>query len=496
MSLDVNALLKYGDPQFLALLGEGIPGLADEWRKIVAHIAADADAGLVTSAPDAVVNASTTLLQAYENYGQAAASPGSDALQAATTLTATNHTSNGAGQMLAGIVGSGLDAGADALRDFAQPIVKDAATHLAGSLLSGASAVIAGVAGAAAATGVGAVIGIGAALAAGIFSKVFGDPPPPPYQIGSCGLYDKPDLVVRYTWMWGDGPPVPNRGVVDGGPTNPAWRRFPDPRSKTDSAWFAKQFPKKNPIAGVTGGQEFGPTQHSWWWRGNDNSIPRSDKRGDQWYGCFSFPGDGGKRPIDQACYDNGVTGADDGLEVSVYRQLEVELAAPVIAGIPASQRKQFRALQQAFFASWKQNRAYAFNGLKMQPDWKVAEHVFTVWNAAHAPQGARLVVAPSEASLVGPLDPTPKGACPSYLAFLLRHYFGHFSAFQLDGSARAVLNLAPVPDHGLPMPKLAPIKAAPPKTAPAAVKRGAVPAIIATAAGVAALGAATRRGK
>jgi hypothetical protein len=43
-----------------------------------------------------------------------------------------------------------------------------------------------------------------------------------------------------------------------------------------------------------------------------------------------------------------------------------------------------FHDFHLAFLSAWKANKEFAFNGLKVQPDWQVLLHVANLWNRAH----------------------------------------------------------------------------------------------------------------
>lgn len=434
--IDISTYLDIGYPEFQSLLREGLPGLKDEWGKIVANIVADNHAGLNSDIDGALTKASKTFFDSYTGY----ASNDGNQLAASAAITTTNHTASGAGQMLAGLIGKGLDASADLITQKATPIVTHALDHMAGSFLSTLTSVVGTTSTALTATGVGAAVGIGASLLAGAFSSILGGPPPPPFSVGSCGLNTKPDIVCKYCWMYGD-PNLGNHGITDGGPNNPYWRRFPNP--KLDSVWY-KQLQSSQIPKGVY------TFNHSWpWsWQWSGNKI----KHLDTWYACYTLPGDFGKRHIDQAIYDNGHEGDDQGFEVSIMRQLEFELNASAILGVDILNRKLYKALQQAFFASWKRNREYAFNGLKMQPDWKVLEHVLSVWNGAHAPNKTRLRISPMDNEsdqfygMVTPQTTKQPAIMYSYLSFLLKHYGNSFTNIQLNDDGSFDLNTGDIP--------------------------------------------------
>src|SRR5579872_843872 len=224
-------LAQYGVPEFLALVEQDPSGLGAEWTHIVAHIQTDANSGLIP--PNDVIKhvqgASLAFLNSLQQFASAVASGDTDkAVEASANLVSTNFTSSGASQVIDGLIQAGIGAGAQA----ATPLAQDAVKQMTGSFLSQA---LGTVAGGLAASGVGAAVGAGISLLSGVFSGLFGSPPEPQYHVGSCGLQDKPDIVVGYTWMYGDkriGSPI-----VEGGPGNPNWRKFPN--EKADKQWFA-----------------------------------------------------------------------------------------------------------------------------------------------------------------------------------------------------------------------------------------------------------------
>jgi hypothetical protein len=481
--IDVASLAKNGIPELLSLVSQDPSGLGVQWQNLVSHVAADAASGLIAQ-KDVVGTVQQASIQLYASLQQFATATGSgdesQAIEASINLVSTNFTSSGAGQVISGLAQLGIAEGAKA----ATPLVQDAAKQFTGSLLTNALGVVGG---GLAATGVGAAVGLGVSLLAGVFSSLFGQPPPPPYQIGQCGLNSKPDMVIRYTWMWGDssiGSPV-----VEGGPGNPNWRSFPEPALPPvkgdsvavytqkmlaiaeasigvgDGAWYK---PAVRPSAsGPFNTPAQGPTVVPFQWDGSK----RTPSHLDTWYGCFVFgsgshfpttiplptgasasvPGDDtDKRPIDLAMYDNGSDGnGTDSAEQTVYEALArengMEGFLPLPAGIGSltgATLTPFRQFQAAFFKAWKQNREFSFNGLKQQPDWKVLEHTIQMWNRAHAPT-PQLKLSPSSAALPWPGD-IPIPLTPTYEAWLLNRYNDKFT-IPLGNDGSVMLNLGPV---------------------------------------------------
>jgi hypothetical protein len=447
----------------------------DQWQNLATHIAADVKAGFVpaAAAADRAINASQALYDAITNWDKTAEpNSGVDAVAAAANLVAVGFTSSGASQLIAGLAIKGIvavtDPAIDAAKSMVTPIVQNAAKQLTGSFLSQA---VSGLAAGAMASGVGAAIGAGISIISSVMQSLFAPPPLPPYQVGGCGIWNQPDIVVKYTWMWGDSREA--SPIVGGGPNNPGWRTFPDP--KTAPGWFDVITPQQ--IQKVMGGNAgffneavyVGPTQYKWQYKA---PIPTDLGHSDTWYGCFTMPGDVGKRPIDQAMYDNGIGTDANGnpiktQEVSVFHQLEAEMAALYIPGIDPRQIVQFKHFQSLFFLLWKQNREFALNGLGAQPDWKVLVHAVTVWNNGHAADSL-LKVSPTTGNLISPQD-VPFVSC-SYVQWLLREYGTQIGAsLVLDGdfsfdlhTGNMIVSHPALPPAGAP--HLIPIKMAPPE--------------------------------
>ncbi len=414
ISFTLEDLIQKGTPEFLSLVQQDPNGLGVEWAHVVSQILADAQAGLVqpTKVVTRVQAASITFLQSLQSFASAVGQGDADkSLEAAADLVATGFTSSGASQVINGLIQAGISAGAAAATG---PAV-EASQKFAGSLLSG---IVGDAAGGLMASGVGAAVGAGISLLAGVFEGVFGNPPPPPFSIGTCGLYKKPDIVVRYVWMWGDGSIA--TPVVGGGPGNPNWRKFPSPNIKADAGWFVRQQPQA--LQGAMQGQkEFGPSQHSWWWSGSKN--PHQD----EWWGCFTFPGDTGRRGVDQAFYDNGTDGENTNAhEYPVYRQYEFEMTTwPIKGPTSAAQMAVFRKFLAAFWHAWKANREFALNGLKQKGDWEVLARTIALWNQAHSPSST-FKLAPDATPPLDPISP-PLPILSTYAAYLLHTYGDQF---------------------------------------------------------------------
>jgi hypothetical protein len=444
---DIDSLAQHAAQQLKDYINN-VPEANDQWLSLVSDIAADAAAGVLPkeAVNDTVYSASLTLFNAITNYGSASGdSDIGNAAQAAALMVSTTTTSAGASSLIAGLAVKGIIASGPALQEAvtnaAKPILTNAVQHLTGGFLSAA---LQGTASAAMASGVGAAVGVGLSLVTSLISGLFSGPPPPPYSIGTCGLYSKPDIVVRYTWMWGD--PSISTPVVAGGPNNPAWRSFPDPK-KDAQTWYAvlnqngipslqqlmQQGPGDVPFSGtqvqtplLMGGLMGGLAAHFMW---------SGSKQGhqDEWYACYTWPGDSSTRPIDHAMYDLGYdydsSGAPEGAaEQSVFRQIEMEVQwEGPIPSLPPSQwvpQAPFKDFTKMFFQLWKSNREFQLNGLRAQPDWKVLQHAVTVWNKAHS-ASSTVTIAPSSVSL---LDvKAPPLPFTTYVQWLLHRYGDQF---------------------------------------------------------------------
>jgi hypothetical protein len=75
-------------------------------------------------------------------------------------------------------------------------------------------------------------------------------------------------------------------------------------------------------------------------------------------------------------------------------------------------------SFQQAFFAAWKMNAAYALNGLKPQDDAQVLLHTLRLWNKAHEATNT-VKMGPSTGPLLGMNDPLSATAS-SYISLLV----------------------------------------------------------------------------
>lgn len=453
--------VSVGPGSFLGIVGAD-PQAANSWNALADHLAEDVGATPNNNGISTIINAAVTFLQAQFSFSQSAEgganADGANGWNAATNMAGMNHTSFGSVQMINSLLGAAASPLSNAATN---EVVK-----FTGSLISKATITAAGQAGqvigdigsSLAATGVGAVVGIGLELVSGLFSSLFGSAPTPVGYIGGCPIYDhmpgtkdasgRPQgIVSRYAWTQ-YGYPTPG-GPGQLGQKNPAWRNFPDPVADPD--WYAAQFdftgmqftpskgfmgvpplqpysPPPAPLrggagvfTGTVGGGAAGPTVRSWKWsKGLNNDV---------WSACFTFRGDNGRRPVDQAFYDNGVDGVS-GPEVSVFRNIEMEQMFPVLS-IDAAQAASFRDFQRGFIQAWKANREFQLNGLKSQPDWQVLMTYILAWNRAHFATSA-LTIKGDSRSLVLPQDlPRPT---ISYVQYLLNSYWRSMTATDENG--------------------------------------------------------------
>jgi hypothetical protein len=495
---DVDAIVSHADPLLKGLvdndpMSADPNGVGAQWNLIATHIAADLKAGFIDQgkALQTAENASSALYQSITNFvadgasGNVAAS-GAD-LVACAGAVAVRYTTSGASQMLAGLAQQGIVKGESALADWATsaatPIVENAVNHLCGSFIASLGPVIAGAAAGALATGVGAVIGAALAVAGEVLSNLLSSPPPPPYQVGNCGMQTQPDIVVKYTWMWSGSSSSP---VIAGGPSAPGWRSFPTPQTAPD--WFqpwgwSTAVPYGHTIPGTSmknlhGAQtSFGldlVTQVTAKLRapisGADCVAPQPCHE-DTWYACYTFPNDAGTRVIDHAMYDLGVQGpkgadgsfswqnADD---ISVYHQLETEQLTPIFpqAGRYQQQFKDFLAL---YFQLWKQNREFQLNGMQPMADYQVLQHTQTVWNGSH--QGN--VTLRLQPNATPPIAwNAPPLVFSTYAQWLMQKYQGALGT-TLNSDFSLTLNMGPsiISHENLPpagAPHLPPIRISP----------------------------------
>jgi hypothetical protein len=437
VSTDIQTLAKTGISDFDGMVAVN-PDLQANWLNIVKNMQADAVNGIIAPSDlvDSIQGAGQQMYATFQKmYGDQQVAGSDNAFQwvdAASNLVGGNFTSSGAARMVNGLIQLGIGKAVDA----AEQPVQDAVKSMTGSLFS---SVLGSAAGGLMASGVGAAVGVGLSVVGSFLSGLFGSPPPPPYSVGSCGMYNKPNRIVKYVWFWGNN--VTSQ-PVNGGPNNIYWLNFPEPppplpinaanpltllnaitgegltaQQADDAPWFQRMSISPSTSKNILGEGSScfgGPTQQTWNWSGS--TWARGQKHQDQWTGCFTYPifscsgGDTGKRPIDQAMYDIG-TGFDssgnpqNADEVSIYRNLEVEQTAPIIAGIPQNLRSTFQEFQHVFFNNWKRNRELQLNGIQPQPDWNVLAQTIVTWNRSHSPT-TKLNLKSTGGSLIDPQAP------------------------------------------------------------------------------------------
>ncbi|MHB8563245.1 MAG: hypothetical protein ACYDDA_04720 [Acidiferrobacteraceae bacterium] len=303
------------------------------------------------------------------------------AVNAAVTFCSLAHTAAGAAQAVDGLLQEGLTPGS------VQGVVQaftGTSMGLAGTVAGGAIA----IGGTLATAGVGAAIAVGIGVILNLAGSMF-NTPLPVATVGSCNLNYKPTLQIPGAFVWSR-----DATAVNSGPSTAsysAWRRFPNPNASPldpDAWWYMR------------GGFSLGAENHQW--------------RGNEWHACISI--NESKRPIDQACYENGQ---------NVFTQIECDAkAATLIAELSntatsyTAEQVALARFQLAFFAAWKSNREYDFNGLARQSDWQVLMQTARFWNAAHeAGNGYEISAAPFAPASD---DSQPSSCGSSYVAMLL----------------------------------------------------------------------------
>jgi hypothetical protein len=315
------------------------------------------------------------------------ANPGVDVSKLATAAASyvgLGSTFSGAQQIIGGLIGAAQSG------DTSQVINSFTGVAI--------GAVGVAIAAGAATAGVGAAIVAGLELVSSLVGNLF-QTPAPTAQVAGCGLRYTPSFVIPGSEVWCNSPPTP------AGPSTTSysrWRKFPNPNEPKDEWWFSNA----TGVGGDCGAQSWanaGCVVTHW-----DHGNGWND---DEWVLCGSKQGPAW-RPIDGACFENGSP---------VYAQLESDnllLWIPTLSitnpgeGIPALQK-----LQQAFFAAWKANREYDFNGLGRQSDWQVLQQVILRFNLAHEPgNGVSLPVAPFQPLTYG----SPPNPIACYMQMVL----------------------------------------------------------------------------
>ena len=239
-----------------------------------------------------------------------------------------------------------------------------------------------GVAVAAGATSAG--IGAAIVLAVGAILKV----------MEAAGLFGKPGEHFDFYLDPGNGfggvginAIVPNPIQVSPGSVD--WRHFPEPSTPEDAQWFQ------------TGASEFQ-------WHGLSINVHAENPiLGYQAWGEYDW-----------------ISGDASG--ITSYPQLP-----PTVASTSD--------FQKAFFAAYKANKSYVFNGLKAQSDDQVLVHTIRVWNTSHEGPPVRL-----EESAQTFVTTTGLGLLLSYANSLVTAVYGWIQAtdpiVDMSQSVRALL--------------------------------------------------------
>ena len=358
-------------------------------------------------------NAANKFVQTYNQLNlNGIIGDGSDPIQAAAQFTTIGHTIGGAVSVVQGLI--------TAAESGSPPAAVNA---IMGVVVSAAPAAVAA---GAISLGVGAAIVFGAALVESVLSSMFGAPTPPAGYVGTCAYYGtNPSIVDNYVWSWGQ--------QVPAGPGNPLWRRFPVQASgnASDLLWYIP-YPSVLPGASQT---------INWNWTAGQQAHT------DEWYGCFTTGSDNGKRPVDQAFYEYGV---------SVYRHLECEQAAVAMVPNDGTPGAAFAQFQRAFFNAWKANREFGLNGISQRADYEVLQQLVILWNNAHS-SSQTYTLSPSYAAIMSPTDSCTVPMTP-YEAIILGKSAGSMSAGALKGG-NIVINAGPPKANAVKL-KISPILA------------------------------------
>ena len=262
------------------------PDIQAQFGPIAANLAQE---GGGTADPDELYFAQSNFADVITTVQQGApqVDPGS-VVNAAVTFCSLAHTAAGAAQAVDGLLQEGLTPGS------VQGIVQGftgTSLGLAGTVAGGAIA----IGGTLATAGVGAAIAVGIGVLASLIGTMF-NTPPPVATVGACNLNYKPTLEIPGAFVWSR-----DAKAVQSGPSTAnysAWRRFPNPNAgpfDADAWWY------------MPGGFALGANGTQW--------------RGNEWHACINS--NETKRPIDQACYENGQ---------NVFTQIECDsnAAAPI----------------------------------------------------------------------------------------------------------------------------------------------------------------------
>lgn len=343
------------------------PGTAAEtsWNQIQSQIQAEGQAAGATASTiqGNLAQAQSVYLSKLQSLVTNNVDPNlSTMANAAQTATLATTTVLGAVQSVQGIA-QGITSGNP------QEVIAGVQS-LVGTIVSiavGAGLTTAGV-GAAVSAAIGVLLVVGYELlsAAGLL----GGAPPGSVQVGdqACsgqgftspgqasvgGVIAVPGLTQGLVSPGSNGEGVCVAGALVS-PGSPNWRFFPDPNTAADAAWFT--------VPSTAGGYV------SWQW------PPGAAQAG------WTTANNGAWRPIDNAFH--------------YYRQLECEASlsyalanggGPSVstASLSGDQATGVPAFLAAFFHMWKQNAAFALNGLTPAPDTVVLQQLVAAWNTAH----------------------------------------------------------------------------------------------------------------
>jgi len=341
-----------GIPDFATLI-TSVPQAGSSWNGVNAQLTAEGNGPGTAVNAVAQQNFYMTWTQLQQQTGAATSADLTTVSNAAGSLLMNTSTIAGAVSNVEGLIAGATSGNTTAIvQSFTGAIVSGIGLEVAAGSIS---------------LGVGAAIVFGLEIAAAAFSQLFGQSAPAATVCNSQLSY-VPTIVVGCTWTAGA---EIKGGPGTGGHPNPYWRRFPEPSRTGDSWWF----------------QAHAPLFDTW----------TSGSSSDQWgYDNSAAEQASAPRPIDAA--------------FRVYHQLECDVRAvamvavlpdgggPYVSitnGLPgfATARPSdvaFARFIMAYFAAWKANQEYAFNGLRPpSDDGTVLAQVAKFWNDAHESAGA-----------------------------------------------------------------------------------------------------------
>lgn len=185
--------------------------------------------------------------------------------------------------------------------------------------------------------GVGSLIiaGAGALIGALESAGLFGTAP--------AGTEICPGFYVNPAPAWVVGCAAAPFSARRAAPGAAAWRRFPEPA--TDPGWYS-----------------LGPSSYVVW-------------HGDTW----GWPSSAGSGTL---LNPGAAASTAPGIAYALPTFARVLGTSFYIGSNPSW--AWFKDFHFAFFAAWKANQEYAFNGYKTKDDWSVLKNVATLWNRAH----------------------------------------------------------------------------------------------------------------